>query len=117
MSVIYTIFSPSDIILFIILLVVVILDYITGIASAYINGVLSSKIGFKGIIKKTMYFIIILVTGIISYIINIDILTTTTLWLIINDIISILENIQDLNVPLPEFLLKIITKLKETKEK
>ena len=37
------------------LLIVIVIDYLTGIASAIYNKELSSKIGFKGIIKKFCY--------------------------------------------------------------
>ena len=37
------------------LLIVIVIDYLTGIASAIYNKELSSKVGFKGIIKKFSY--------------------------------------------------------------
>lgn len=39
-----------------------------------------------------------------------------TIWLIINELISILENLGSIGVPLPKFLLTIIKKLKTTTE-
>ena len=38
------------------LIIIIMIDYITGIASAIYNKKLSSKIGFKGIIKKIFLF-------------------------------------------------------------
>jgi phage-related holin len=40
-----------------------------------------------------------------------------TIWLIINEMISILENLSKIGVPIPEFLKKIIGRLKNTVEK
>ena len=39
-----------------------------------------------------------------------------TVWLIINELISILENLSKMDVPIPAFLTKIIKKLKTTVE-
>ena len=39
-----------------------------------------------------------------------------TIWLVLNECISILENISEIGVPLPAFLLKIIEKLEKTVE-
>jgi len=41
------------------MIIVMVLDYGTGLSKAYILGTLSSKSGFKGIIKKVMYFAIV----------------------------------------------------------
>ena len=35
-----------------------------------------------------------------------------TIWLIINELISILENLGEMNIPLPQFLIKTIKSLK-----
>ena len=116
MNYFYKLFPVSNVILIVILLVIVILDYITGLVDAYINNNISSKTGYVGVLKKLSYFVIVIVSAVISYIIDIDIISVTTLWLIVNDIISILENIKDIKVPIPEFLEKIIKKLKVSKE-
>ena len=39
-----------------------------------------------------------------------------TIWLVLNECISILENISEIGVPLPAFLMKLIEKLKKTVE-
>lgn len=105
--------TQPNLILLAILLIVVVLDYITGITNAYINSRVSSKVGFIGIIKKLSYFIIVIVSSCISYISNIDLVSVATVWLIVNDLISILENIKGMGVEVPGFLIKIIDKLKE----
>ena len=40
-----------------------------------------------------------------------------TVWLIINELISILENLESVGVPLPKFLVAIVKRLKITTEK
>ena len=39
-----------------------------------------------------------------------------TIWLLLNECISILENISEIGVPLPPFLVSLIQKLKKTTE-
>lgn len=48
------------------LVVLVVLDYVTGLMKAYVSGELCSKVGFKGILKKLMYFAIVAVAVIID---------------------------------------------------
>ena len=113
----------------IMLFVVVLVDYITGMASAYSNNELSSRKGLKGICKKAGYFCLVAVGIITDYVIcsalsSIGITSevtmmfglTVTIWLIINELISILENLAKMDVPIPAFLTKIIKKLKTTVE-
>ena len=38
-------------------------------------------------------------------------------WLIINEMISILENLSKLGVPIPDFLTKVIQRLKNSAER
>lgn len=48
------------------LLIVMIVDYLTGIASAIYNKELSSKIGFKGILKKFSYLCVVALSVVID---------------------------------------------------
>ena len=113
----------------IVLTVVMLIDYITGMLSAYINAELSSRKGIVGILKKVSYFSLVCVGIAIDYIlysalsqmgIQSDITMffglTVTVWLIINELISILENLARLDVPIPKFLTSVIKKLKTTVE-
>ena len=108
-----------------ILLVVMLIDYITGMAGASYSGKLSSRGGIMGILKKAGYFALVAVGMVADYLISsalvkigIDLKITycfgmiITIWLIINELISILENLGELNVPLPSFLVNIIKTLK-----
>lgn len=114
----------------IVLLTVVICDYITGMIKAYANHTLSSRIGFMGIIKKLSYFIVVGVGMICDYLIsaglkqindNIGDLSIVAIiviiWLIINELLSILENLSEIGVPLPSFLKKLLQRLLVVTEK
>ena len=113
----------------IVLLVVMIIDYITGMSAAYANAELSSKKGVKGILKKVGYVALVCVGIAADYLIY-SALThvgvespvkmffglIVAIWLIINELLSILENLERLGVPIPKFLIKLIEKLKITVE-
>lgn len=113
----------------IILLIVMVIDYATGMTKAWYTATLSSRIGVKGIIKKVGYLVIVAVamvadwvfkSGLVSLGINwhIDFLLSlvTIIWLIINECISILENVAAIGTPVPAFVGKIFGKLKNTVE-
>lgn len=106
-------------ILFACYLVLNIIDFVTGCIKARINKTESSAIGLKGIIKKVCYWFLILVAFIISYVIsNIGNLLDMNLnyivlfgWftlacLTINEVRSILENLVEIGIHVPEFLVK-----------
>lgn len=111
------------------LIAVMILDYITGMISAYNCKELSSRQGITGIFKKTGYLCLVAVGITVDYIINSALASLgvassmsmmfgliVTIWLIINELISILENLTKLEVPVPEFLVRLITRLKNSVE-
>lgn len=101
------------------------IDYLTGMTKAWVTGELSSRVGVMGIIKKVGYLTAICVAGIIDWLlisglkqVGISISLSyfmglmVTIWFIINECISILENLSALGVPLPAFLTSIIHRLK-----
>ena len=113
----------------VVMTVVMFVDYITGILSAYIHAELSSRKGIVGILKKVSYFSLVCVGMAIDYILysalsQIGIQSEATMffglivivWLIINELISILENLSKMEVPIPKFLTSVISRLKTTVE-
>ena len=109
------------------LIFAMIVDYITGMSAAWYNSELSSKKGIKGIVKKVSYLALVVVAMIIDWLIsqglqqiNVDLhysvffAVLVAVWLIINELISTLENLSRLGVPIPSFLKKIINRLKTT---
>lgn len=97
------------------LLIIIVLDYITGVLSAIHNKKLNSKIGFKGIIKKIVYLIIIALSVILDKILGNSgtIRNLVIYFFVANDGISILENSAEMNIPLPKKLIEILEQLKE----
>ena len=52
--------------LFIILIIFIVIDYITGILKAIYNKELNSRIGAKGIIKKVGYIFIVIISSLLD---------------------------------------------------
>ncbi len=113
----------------IMLCVVMLLDYITGMVAAWRSRELSSKKGSFGIIKKLCYLIAVCVGIIVDWVIysGLDSMGVSlgirvlfgviiAIWLIINELLSIVENLRKIGVPLPAFLEKIVRRLKNTTE-
>lgn len=114
----------------IVLLIVMIIDYVTGMVQAWASSTLSSRVGIMGIIKKIGYLLAIAVAVVVDYLIASTAARAganltdwyafgllVTIWLILNECISILENLSEIGVPLPGFLIAIVKKLKKTTEK
>jgi toxin secretion/phage lysis holin len=108
-----------------------IIDYITGlVASVYRGEKVSSYVGLKGIIKKVCLWLLVVVGAIMDTLIRYAadtvgitppihflIACVVAMWIICNELISILENMVDIGVKIPPFLLPLVTLLKEQAEK
>ena len=113
-----------------VLLVFMILDYLTGLASAWIKCELSSRTGITGIIKKVMYLVLIAVGIGADWVINFGLSDIgiefesgyligllITIWLILNELMSILENVGEINGhTYPKFLKDILSHIKKAIE-
>ncbi|WP_220129389.1 phage holin family protein [Thermaerobacillus caldiproteolyticus] len=102
--------------LVIILICFVVIDYITGVIASAIEGKLSSAVGFRGIARKLIIFILVGVSHLLDMAIgwnNHFIRDATIFFYILNEFISIIENAGRAGVPIPEFLAKVIELLRE----
>ena len=97
------------------LLIVIVIDYATGILSAIYNKQINSKVGFKGILKKFSYLLIIALSVIVDNILGQSgtIRTLVIYFFVANDGISILENVAEMNIPLPPKLLETLEQIKK----
>lgn len=109
-----------------VLLAVMVLDYITGMVKAGISGTLNSTRGWQGLLKKLMYAVTVAIAMVADYLlyiggsqIGIDMHesayfgTLVSIWLIINECISILENLSEIGVPMPGFLGRILQRVQD----
>ncbi|OAT74158.1 phage holin family protein [Parageobacillus thermoglucosidasius] len=102
--------------LVIILLCFVIADYVTGLIASAIEGKLSSQVGFRGIVRKILVFVLVAASHLLDISIgwgNHFIRDAIIFFYIINEFISIVENVGRAGVPLPSFLRKAIELLKD----
>lgn len=97
------------------LLVLIVIDYITGICKGVIQKKLSSKISAKGIIKKFGYIVIIILATLFDRLVSDDNMAIRTIMIyffIANESLSILENWAVIGLPLPKKIFDIFEKLK-----
>lgn len=92
-----------------------ILDYISGVISAIYNKKLNSKIGFKGILKKAIYIIVVIMATLLDKLLGESgtIRNVVIYFFIANDGISIIENVAECNVPFPQKILDILEQIKK----
>lgn len=100
------------------IVILVVLDYVTGLLKAIYNKSLSSEIGFKGLIRKIVIFIVIATAYVIQGIVGdgIPLREITILFFIANEGISLLENASEF-VPIPEKLKNTLIQIRESEEK
>lgn len=101
------------------LLVFVIADYITGVMCAIADKKLSSEVGFKGICKKVLIFVMVGIGHIMdTYLIgNGEVLRTAIIFFYCsNEGVSMLENAGHLGLPIPAKLKDILEQLHDRTE-
>lgn len=108
-----------------------VVDYTTGLIAAKYrdDGTISSYKSFRGIFKKNSMWMLVVVGVVVDELLK---YTTDTIglkfpfqfliacivavWLICNELISILENIKDAGVNIPAFLLPLVKNIKSQTE-
>ncbi|QEL82858.1 holin (plasmid) [Bacillus sp. JAS24-2] len=93
-----------------ILVSIVVIDYITGVIAAGYNGNLKSKIGFRGISKKVMLFLLVGVSAQLDTVFgsHSTIREATIFFFVGNELLSILENAGLMGIKLPNALIKAV---------
>lgn len=101
--------------LIITLVIVIGIDYLTGICQAIILKKVSSTIGLKGILKKFGYLMIVALATLMDYLLHDKSMAIRTLviyFFIANESISILENWSLIGLPLPKKLYQVFENIK-----
>ena len=92
----------------------VVIDYITGVMCAISDKSLSSEVGFRGICRKVLIFILVGVGNLLDvYILGeAGVLRTAVIFFYLsNEGVSLLENASRLGLPIPEKLKEILQQL------
>lgn len=94
-----------------------IIDYISGVIAAIVNGRLNSAVGFKGIFKKVCIFLVVAVAHMIGQAVNMPSIRSLVCgYYIANEGISILENAAKTGLPIPDRLRNALEQLREEQE-
>lgn len=108
-----------------------IIDYTTGLMAAKYRkeNTISSYKSFKGIAKKVSMWLLVVVGAIVDELIKYAVQTVgitvpftfliacvVAVWIVCNELISILENIKDIGVNIPRFLLPLVKNIKSQTE-
>lgn len=97
------------------LLIAIILDYISGMIKAYSTKQLSSKIGFRGILKKLGILVLVMLAVLVDRVSGDTgaVRTVVIYYFVANEGLSIIENLSIVGIPIPNGLknaLRIIRK-------
>ena len=97
------------------LIIAIVLDYISGLIKAYTNKQLSSKIGFKGILKKVGILLIVMLSVLVDRVTGNTgaIRTLVIYYFVANEGLSILENLGQAGIPIPKGIKKALKIVKE----
>lgn len=94
----------------------IVTDYVTGVMCAITDKKLSSEIGFRGIFKKVLIFILVGIANILDVLVigTGSVLRTAVIFFYIsNEGVSLLENGGHLGLPIPEKMKDILEQLHE----
>lgn len=108
-----------------------VIDYITGITAACVRKEqVSSYKGIIGIAKKVFMYLLIVVGVFVDFMLqymfkNLNIPISlpfvvgciVACWLVLNEMLSILENLNEIGVPMPPFLMPLVERIRGTVEK
>jgi len=98
-----------------ILLAFVIIDYITGLIAAGVEGKLSSQVGWRGIAKKVAVFIIVAVAHLVDVALggHTNMFREAAIFFYLaNELLSIIENAGRIGIPVPRILIHAVEALK-----
>jgi len=104
----------------IVLITFMVFDYATGVLRGYVNKELSSDVGLKGIARKAVIFIVLIVAVALDRLLNTGtwlFRTLTCYFYIANEGLSLLENAISLGVPVPDKLKDALAQLKDGEKK
>ena len=101
------------------LIAFVAIDYITGVMCAVIDHRLSSEVGFKGIFKKVLIFLLVGVANILDVQVigtGSGLRTAVIFFYISNEGVSLLENAAYLGLPVPVKIKTVLEQLHDRSE-
>ena len=99
------------------LLIVIVLDYITGLMCGWYNHDLESNKATKGLFKKMFIFIYIIIAHRLDVLMHVDYIRVGVCYMYaVGEVLSIMENGTKLGLPMPTPIQKALKILNETAE-
>lgn len=121
----FSVYFKALVVPLIILIISMVADYLSGITAAWFEGKLNSKTGKSGAIKKVCYMLLVVAAGIIDWVMHYGFISIgieyeinycfgliVCIWLILNELLSILENCTKIGLPIPKFIKPLADRLK-----
>ena len=98
------------------LLVIMVLDYLTGVIKAIYTKTISSEIGFKGLLKKITILIIVALSNVLQQVTgdNVAIREIVIMFYIANEGISVLENVAVIYPRMPKAIKDILLQIRDS---
>ena len=103
-----------------VLIAFVVIDYLTGVMCVITDKKLSSAVGFKGIFRKVLIFLLVGIANVI----DVEVIgtgavlrTAVIFFYISNEGVSLLENAGHLGLPVPEKIRSVLEQLHDRAEK
>ena len=98
------------------LLVIMVLDYLTGIIKAVYTKSMSSEIGFKGLLKKITILIIVALSNVLQQITgdNVALREIVIMFYVANEGISVLENVAVIYPRMPKAIKDILLQIRDS---
>ena len=96
------------------------IDYLTGVMCAFADHTLSSEVGFRGICRKVLIFLLVGMANILDVAVigNGSVLRTAVIFFYIsNEGVSLLENAGHLGLPIPQKMKEVLEQLHDRSEK
>lgn len=97
------------------IVIAIVLDYISGLIKAFCTKTLSSKIGIQGLLKKVGILCIVALATIIDHVTGESgaIRTLVIYYFVANEGLSVLENLAQAGLPIPQTIKKALKALKK----
>ena len=101
--------------------ILMIIDYLSGIIAAIYKKEINSSVGYKGILKKVGILLCISLARQIDilgiYDSKVIVRSVVLMFFTVNEIFSILENLGHIGIPLPTIFLSVLEKVKSSEDK
>ena len=101
------------------LIAFVVINYLTGVMCAFADHTLSSEVGFRGICRKVLIFLLVGMANILDVAVigNGSVLRTAVIFFYIsNEGVSLLENAGHLGLPIPQKMKEVLEQLHDKSE-